>query len=66
LTISLPEDLLAKLQQMAAQFSVTPEDLARVGVEELLSQLEEAFERAAGYVLQKNAVLYRRLAQCVV
>jgi antitoxin FitA len=62
LTISLPEEQLAKLQQMAAQFSITPEELARVGVEELLSQPEETFERAANYVLLKNAELLRRLA----
>lgn len=62
LTISLPEERLVKLQEMAARFSVTPEELASVGVEELLSRPEEAFERAARYVLQKNAELYRRLA----
>ena len=62
LTISLAEDRLAKLQQMAAQFSVTPEELARIGVEELLSQPEEAFERASDYVLAKNAELHRRLS----
>lgn len=62
LTIRLPEERLARLQQMAARFSVTPEELARVGVEELLSQPEEAFARAAEYVLQKNADLHRRLA----
>jgi hypothetical protein len=38
--------------------------LARVGIEELLTRPDEAFKQAAEYVLQKNADLYRRLAQC--
>jgi hypothetical protein len=41
---------------------VTVEDLARVGIEELLSRPDEAFQQAADYVLRKNAELYRRLA----
>jgi hypothetical protein len=34
----------------------------RVSIEELLSRPEDAFKQAAGYVLKKNAELYRRLA----
>jgi len=62
ITITLPEDRLAKLREIAARLQVTPEDLARVGIEELLTRPDEAFKQAAEYVLQKNADLYRRLA----
>ncbi len=62
ITITLPEDRLAKLREIAARLNVTPEDLARVGIEELLTRPDEAFKRAAEYVLQKNSDLYRRLA----
>ena len=62
ITISLPDDRLAGLKQMADRFGVTPEELARVGIEELLAKPEEDFERAMNYVLKKNAELYRRLA----
>ena len=62
ITIALPDDRLARLQEIAARLNVTPEDLARVGIEELLSRPEDAFQGAADYVLQKNAELYRRLA----
>ena len=62
ITITLPEDRLAKLREIAARLHVTPEDLARVGIEELLSRPDEAFKQAAEYVLQKNSDLYRRLA----
>ena len=62
ITITLPEDRLAKLREVAARLNVTPEDLARVSIEELLTQPDEAFKQAAEYVLQKNSELYRRLA----
>ena len=62
ITITLPEDRLAKLREIAARLNVTPEDLARVSIEELLTRPDEAFKQAAEYVLDKNSELYRRLA----
>jgi predicted transcriptional regulator len=62
ITITLPEDRLAKLREIAARLNVTPEDLARVSIEELLTRPDETFNQAAEYVLQKNSELYRRLA----
>lgn len=62
ITISLPDDRLKKLKEIAAQFSIAPEELVRVSIEELLSRPEEDFQRALAYVLNKNAELYRRLA----
>ena len=62
ITITLPEDRLAKLREIAARLNVTPEDLARVSIEELLTRPDETFKEAAEYVLQKNSELYRRLA----
>ena len=62
ITITLPDDRLVKLQEMAARLGVTPQDLARVSIEELLSRPEDALQYAITYVLTKNAELYRRLA----
>ena len=62
ITITLPEDRLAKLREIAVRLNVTPEDLARVSIEELLARPDEAFKQAAEYVLRKNSELYRRLA----
>ncbi len=62
LTITLPADRLAKLQEIAMRFNVKAEDLARVGIEELLKQPDETFRQTAEYILTKNAELYRRLA----
>ena len=62
ITITISEDRLARLRDLAARLNVSPEELARIGVEEILSRPDAAFERAADYVLNKNAELYRRLA----
>jgi plasmid stability protein len=62
ITINLSEEHLSKLREIAARLGVSVEDLARMGIEELLAQPEERFERAADYVIEKNAELYRRLA----
>ena len=62
ITISLPDDHLQKLKEIAMRFSVAPEELVRVSIEEWLTRPEEDFRRALEYVLKKNAELYRRLA----
>ena len=62
ITIPIPEEHLLRLQELAARLKTTPEELAKVGVEEILSRSDEDFERVADYVLNKNAELYRRLA----
>jgi antitoxin FitA len=62
LTIHLPEHQLNRLQEIAARFGVSAEDLARISIEEMLTQPDEKFERAADHVLKKNDDLYRRLA----
>lgn len=62
ITITLPDDQLQQLREVANRFHIAPEELVRVSVEELLSRPEEEFQRALTYVLNKNAELYRRLA----
>ena len=62
ITITLSNDRLAKLQEIAARLHISPEELALAGIEELLARPEEMCQRAIEYVLKKNAELYRRLA----
>ena len=62
ITISLTDDDLAKLRKLADRNGITPEELARISIEELLTRPEEEFQRAVDFVLEKNAELYRRLA----
>jgi antitoxin FitA len=62
ITVTLSDDRLAQLQELATRFQVSPEELVRVGVEELLAQPDDVFQRVVAAVLKKNAELYRRLA----
>lgn len=62
ITVQLPAERMARLQERAAQLGVSLEQLVQLSIEELLSQPDEQFQKAAEYVLQKNAELYRRLS----
>lgn len=53
---------MTRLEELAAKHQVTPEDLVRFSIEELVASPEEAFAEIAAYVLNKNEELYRRLA----
>ena len=60
--IALPDEVMNKLQDLAERHQVTPEDLVRVTVEELVSSPQESFAETLAYVLNKNEELYKRLA----
>ena len=60
-TVTLPDERLLKLKELAGSLGVSLEELVRVSIEELLTRPEEAFKQATDYVLEKNAELYRRL-----
>lgn len=51
-----------RLREEAERLRVTPEELARAAVTDLLSEPDESFNIAAERVLRKNDELYRRLA----
>lgn len=61
ISIQFPDDKLEQLKTKAEQAGVSLEEIARVGLEEWLSQTQE-FEQAAQHVLKKNAELYERLS----
>ena len=62
ITIPLSEERLNLLQTWSEQAGLSPEEFLRHQVEQFLAQPDEAFRKAATYVLTKNAELYRRLA----
>ena len=62
ITVTLSEDRLQKLNELAKQFRVAPEELLRVSVEELIARPQADFQKALEFVLEKNKVLYKRLA----
>jgi hypothetical protein len=51
-----------RLRQEAERLKITPEELARAALSDLLSERDEDFKIAAQRVLQKYSELYRRLA----
>ncbi len=62
ITITLPDERLAELKEIAADLQVTPEELVRLSVEELLARPDQQFRQAVDQVLEKNQELYKRLA----
>lgn len=53
---------MSQLEEMADRLQVAPEVLIQMSLLELLSRPDDAFQKAANYVLAKNIELYRRLA----
>ena len=51
-----------RLRQEAERLNITPEELARAALSDLLSERDEDFRIATERVLQKYSELYRRLA----
>jgi hypothetical protein len=62
ITIALTEERAQKPKEFSSRFHVSPEDLVRLSLEEILTRPDDAFQRAAEYVIAKNAELYRRLS----
>ena len=58
----LPPAQAEKLQQEASRLGLSPDDLARAALSDLLASRDEDFRAAADRVLKKNEELYRRLA----
>ena len=58
----LPAVQAEKLQREAQRLGISPSELARAALSDLLSDRDEDFRRASDRVLSKNAELYRRLA----
>ncbi len=61
-TITLPDERVKKLQELAERFHVPPEELVRASLEELLTRPLDDFQKIVERVLSKNAELYKRLA----
>ena len=62
LSIDLSPAQADRLRLEAERLGLTPEDLAKAAIADLLATTAEEFKAAADRVLQKNAELYRRLA----
>ena len=57
-TITLPDDRVKRLKELAERFRVASEELVRVSLEDLLTRPLDDFQQALERVLAKNADLY--------
>ena len=62
LNISLPDDRFRALEILSKRLNISPEELVRLSIEEMLTRPEETFLQVVDYVIGKNDDLYRRLA----
>ena len=62
ITITMPDNRVGRLKELASDFNVTIEELVRLSVESMLLQPEPTLQQAMNYVLDKNQELYQRLA----
>ena len=62
LSIDLSPAQAERLRVEAERLGLTPEDLARAAIADLLATVGDDFKAAAERVLKKNEELYRRLA----
>lgn len=62
LTLQLDDERERRLTELARTLNVDATSLAKAAIDDLMSRPMDDFERAARYVLNKNADLYRRLA----
>jgi hypothetical protein len=61
LDIDLTPAQADRLRQEAERLKITPEELARAAVADLLAERDQDFKVAAERVLEKYSELYRRL-----
>ena len=62
LAFELPPAQAEKLRAEAERLGISPEDLARAALTDLLANPDADFRAAASRVLAKNEELYKRLA----
>lgn len=62
ITVTLSEDRLQNIQELARKFNIVPEELLRVSFEELVARPQDDFQKALEYVLETYKELYKRLA----
>jgi len=54
ITVDIPDEQLQKLQQLAQEINISPEDLLRANIEDWLTCPNKEFAQAASYVLKKT------------
>ena len=60
--IELAKEQFDQLRDIAERFGLAPEEMARLGLEDLLIGSDESIKAQIEYVIEKNRELYQRLA----
>lgn len=53
ITVNIPDELLQRLQELAQENHISPEDLLRASIEDWLIRPKNEFAKTASYVLKK-------------
>lgn len=61
ISIELSKEQAKIFQSTAERLGLSPEELARAGLADMLGVFQDDFKKAAEYVVNKNQELYRRL-----
>ncbi|MBL8195506.1 MAG: DNA-binding protein [Blastocatellia bacterium] len=62
ITINIPDESYIKLKEVANNLKITPEELVKMAVDEVINSSQKDFNNVIDYVLSKNKELYKRLA----
>ena len=62
ITINIPDESYIKLKETANNLKITPEELVKMAVDEIINSSEKDLNNVVDYVLSKNEKLYKRLA----
>lgn len=62
LTISLSDEEMRRLEVLSKREGLTVEQMVHLGINDFISQPDDAFHAAAKRVMEKNTELYRRLS----
>ena len=60
--LTLTPEEFKRAEELGKREGLTLQQIVRLGLQDLLSQPDEAFRAAARRIFEKNAELYRRLA----
>ncbi|MCK9376229.1 MAG: hypothetical protein M0P73_08770 [Syntrophobacterales bacterium] len=61
ISIELSQEQAEIFQNTAERLGLSPEELARAGLADMLGVFQDDFKKAAKYVVDKNQELYRQL-----
>lgn len=62
ITINISDESYIKLKEVANNLKITPEELVKMAVDEVINSSQKDFNNVIDYVLSKNKELYKRLA----